>query len=195
MQKHPNLGRGEQVTLVVNLYGGPGTGKSTTAAWLFAQLKLAGLNAELVREVAKEWCWSGRTIHEADQHTILDAQIERERMLYGQVDVIVTDSPLPVNAFYARKYCSEQTARTCEARVRREREYFTQIKHVDYWLVRSKAYDQRGRYQTEEQALEVDREQRPYVEAFLGEPLHVSETAPDPRLVTDVMLHWSGRNR
>lgn len=180
------------MTLVVNLYGGQGTGKSTTAAWLFSQLKLEGLNAELVREVAKEWCWRGRTIHEADQHTILDAQIERERMLYGKADVIVTDSPLPVDAFYARKYCSEQTARTCEARVRREREYFTQVKHVDYWLVRSKAYNPQGRYQTEEQALEVDREQRLYVEALLGAPLRTSETAPAPRLVAEVLYRLSG---
>jgi len=39
------------MTLVVNLYGGPGTGKSTTAAATFAELKMAGINCELVSSI------------------------------------------------------------------------------------------------------------------------------------------------
>lgn len=39
---------------VINLYGGPGTGKSTTAAMLFAKMKLAGFNCEYVPEFAKD---------------------------------------------------------------------------------------------------------------------------------------------
>ena len=41
-------------TKVLNLYGGPGVGKSTGAAYIFSMLKLAGINCELVREYAKE---------------------------------------------------------------------------------------------------------------------------------------------
>ena len=37
---------------VINLYGGPGTGKSTTAAALFALIKREGYNVELVTEFA-----------------------------------------------------------------------------------------------------------------------------------------------
>ena len=47
--------------LVINLYGGPGTGKSTTAAHVFALLKQRDVNAELVREYAKDIVWEGRT--------------------------------------------------------------------------------------------------------------------------------------
>ena len=35
--------------LVVNLFGAPGAGKSTGAAYIFSQLKMAGIIAELVR--------------------------------------------------------------------------------------------------------------------------------------------------
>ncbi|TYO65512.1 hypothetical protein FXV83_16395 [Bradyrhizobium hipponense] len=42
------------MALVINLIGGPGSGKSTTAAGLFFLMKLAGLKAELVVEYAKE---------------------------------------------------------------------------------------------------------------------------------------------
>ena len=41
-------------TLVVNLLGAPGSGKSTIAASIFSKLKFQNLNVELVSEYAKE---------------------------------------------------------------------------------------------------------------------------------------------
>ena len=41
-------------TIVVNLFGAPGAGKSTGAAYIFALLKMAGIEAELVTEFAKD---------------------------------------------------------------------------------------------------------------------------------------------
>ena len=43
--------------IVVNLTGAPGAGKSTGAAFIFAELKKAGVNAELVTEFAKDKTW------------------------------------------------------------------------------------------------------------------------------------------
>ena len=43
--------------LVVNLFGVPGAGKSTGAAYIFYRLKSAGVNAELVTEFAKDKVW------------------------------------------------------------------------------------------------------------------------------------------
>ena len=34
--------------IVVNLYAGPGAGKSTLSAYTFAKLKMAGVNCELI---------------------------------------------------------------------------------------------------------------------------------------------------
>ena len=41
-------------TLVVNLFGGPGTGKSTMMAGIFAKLKSLGYDCEMCVEFAKE---------------------------------------------------------------------------------------------------------------------------------------------
>ena len=41
-------------TIVVNLIGGPGSGKSTTAAGLFYNLKKLGINCEMALEYAKD---------------------------------------------------------------------------------------------------------------------------------------------
>lgn len=46
-------------TLIVNLYGGPGTGKSTGAAYIFSKLKMDGIDAEYVTEFAKDKVWEG----------------------------------------------------------------------------------------------------------------------------------------
>ena len=44
--------------LVVNLFGAPGAGKSTDSAiYIFSQLKINGINAELVTEFAKNIIW------------------------------------------------------------------------------------------------------------------------------------------
>ena len=43
--------------ILVNLYGAPGSGKSTGAAYIFSKLKMAGVDAELVTEFAKDKLW------------------------------------------------------------------------------------------------------------------------------------------
>ena len=43
--------------LVVNLFGAPGAGKSTGAAYIFSKLKMSGINVELVTEFAKDKVW------------------------------------------------------------------------------------------------------------------------------------------
>lgn len=44
-------------TLVINLFGAPGSGKSSGAAYIFSQLKKLGIDCELVTEYAKDKCW------------------------------------------------------------------------------------------------------------------------------------------
>ena len=42
------------MTKVINLFGGPGAGKSTTAAGLFYEMKVRDIKCELVTEYAKD---------------------------------------------------------------------------------------------------------------------------------------------
>ena len=44
-------------TLLVNFYAGPGAGKSTGAAYIFAKLKMKGIDSEYVSEYAKDRVW------------------------------------------------------------------------------------------------------------------------------------------
>jgi len=49
------------MTKYINIFGGPGAGKSTTAALLFAEMKSGGFKVELVTEVAKDFVWEDRS--------------------------------------------------------------------------------------------------------------------------------------
>lgn len=44
-------------TIIVNIYGSPSAGKSTTAAGVFYELKRNGIRCELVTEYAKSKVW------------------------------------------------------------------------------------------------------------------------------------------
>ena len=91
-------------TIVVNMFAGPGAGKTTCAWQVASELKKRGYITEYVPEYAKELVWDknfdlldGTLDH---QKQLLEVQAHRLERLKGQVDFIVTDSPLMLNAIY-----------------------------------------------------------------------------------------------
>lgn len=137
------------MTLVVNMVAGPGTGKSTTAAATFAELKWAGVNAELVTEYAKDLVWGRTTETLGNQIYIFGKQYHRLWRLLGQVDVIVTDCPLFLSMYYGEKQSDAFRALVLET--------FKSMDNITFYLNRVKPYNPAGRVQSEEKALEIDQ--------------------------------------
>ena len=98
-------------TLIVNIYGGPGAGKSTTALQLVAELKKLGYHADYVSEVAKELVYAKDFEHLdgtlKNQSKILSEQKRRLDIMLDNVDVAVTDSPLLLNTVYLKENAPE----------------------------------------------------------------------------------------
>jgi deoxyadenosine/deoxycytidine kinase len=145
-------------TTIINLYGGPGVGKSTSAAYLYYLLKSAGDNVELVREYVKDWAWDNRKFNAYDEIYFLGKQVRHESMLFGKVDWIVTDAPVYMTAYYASLYCS---AKLAHGVLEAAQAFYQEAKdeghqHLHIYLMRNKPYKADGRYQTEEQAIGVD---------------------------------------
>jgi thymidylate kinase len=89
-------------TLVVNLYGGPGIGKSTLAHSVYAELKWLGINCEFVSEFAKDMVWEESNKTLTDQLFVLANQSHRQFVL-SDVNIIITDSPLLLGLLYSTK--------------------------------------------------------------------------------------------
>ena len=85
---------------VINIFGGPGCGKSTLAAGLFHEMKLADFNCELVTEFAKDLTWEGSPTRLCQPY-VFGMQYLRLQRLVGQVDYAITDSPLLLSCHYS----------------------------------------------------------------------------------------------
>ena len=132
------------MTLVVNLFAAPGSGKSTTAAGLFHLLKSDGVNAELTSEFAKELTWSKRQSTLEDQIYVFAKQHHKLFYLKDQVDVIIVDAPLLLGLVYGESYpeCFHNLVNWS----------FDQYNNLNFLLKRTKAFNPAGRNQTEEES-------------------------------------------
>ena len=152
-------------TLNVNLFAGPGVGKSVTAAALFVALKMRGVHAELIGEYAKELVYDGDL--NFDQKKIITEQHRRQARLQGKVAVAITDSALPVALAYADPSSREMLGAQIRALTRGWRN-LNVLLHRD--LMQS--YEQEGRYQSRDEAIRFHhQEMAPFVRAFHGEDL------------------------
>jgi len=145
------------MTLVINLFGGSGIGKSTTAAKIYARLKDMGIETELVREYVKHWAWNNRQVGEYDQLYLLGKQSQAEAQLYGKVDVIVTDSPVLLAGVYAKfrwDGVADYVDQAAKSFVRHAEGNC--VCHANFVLRRDKPFNPEGRYETEEQSREID---------------------------------------
>lgn len=136
--------------ILVNLYGAPGSGKSTGAAYIFSQLKMAGINAELVTEFAKDKVWEESKEVFNNQAYIFGKQYFRISRCMDKVDVIVTDSPLALSAFYNNSEILGEEFANVVMKVANS------FNSKNYFIKRAKPYNPKGRFQTEDEAKQVD---------------------------------------
>lgn len=87
---------------MINLFAGPGVGKSIIAAEIFVKLKRQFVSAEQVREYAKDYLYKYGNPSKADPTHLLEKQSGRQKVLRGHVDVAVTDSPILLVDIYRR---------------------------------------------------------------------------------------------
>lgn len=134
-------------TVVINLIGAPGTGKSTIASELFAKMKWMKLDVELVSEYAKELVWEERNETFKNELYLFAKQHHRMFRLNGKVKFIITDRPLILSIFYNQQYGDKSD------------EFRTMVLHevnkfenFNVFLNRTGEYETKGRNETEEQS-------------------------------------------
>lgn len=134
--------------VIVNLFGGPGAGKSTMAAGLFSELKWRGINCELATEYAKEKVWEESYAIFENQIYIFGKQLQRVLRVKDKVDVVITDSPIILIILYNKLLSGKFDELIMEI--------FNSFENLNYYIVRKKKYMRKGRLQTLDEALELD---------------------------------------
>lgn len=88
------------VKSVISVYGGPASGKSTTAFSLYARLKKAGFNVEVAPEIAKEFVLEENNVALSYQLMVWANQCYRIYTAYRHADIVITDAPILLGAVY-----------------------------------------------------------------------------------------------
>ena len=135
-------------TIVINLSGGPGSGKSTTAAGVFYELKKMGYVCELVTEFAKDKVWEDSTHILDNQIYIFGKQYHKMWRLNGKVQFIITDSCLPLSIYYSKLNSENFNNLVMECY-----DHFT---NAMFFIDRGDGYERQGRIQTLEESKKID---------------------------------------
>lgn len=146
------------MTLIVNMFGAPGSGKSTTAAGLFYLLKLAGKSVEYVPEVAKAFTYEERHKTLGFQAYIHGKQLRDLQRLMDKVDIIVTDSPTLLSYVYAARSNLRMPHIYPDSFYDFIADQFKMMPSVNFLIERVKPYSPVGRNQTEEESSQIGRE-------------------------------------
>lgn len=136
-------------TIVVNLFGEPSVGKSTCAMDIAARLKRNGINAEYVSEFAKDKVYENNGEVFKHQEYIFGKQSFKMGRVKGKVQVIVVDSPLILCAVYNTDHILGENFNQIVLDV------FNSYDNRNYLLTRNHPYENKGRFQNEDEAKEV----------------------------------------
>ena len=159
------------MTKIINIFGGPGIGKSTVIAGLFHQMKVQHIDVEIANEVAKDYVWEDRTnVLKEDQLIIFAKQHRRIYRLIGKVDYVIADCPL----LMCIPYIPKNSYKLLEPLMV---EVWNSFDNISFVLNRADVeYNPSGRYHTEEQSVKKHNEivdvlnkyQVPYTEVAVG---------------------------
>lgn len=168
---------------VINMFGGPGSGKTTTAAGLFYFMKLQHRTVELIPEYAKSLLWSNRLEDMQDQQEYIYAkQNHMLHRLRDKVDYAVVDSPTLLSYCYTSYSEVPWPARDAfKAFVIAS---FHTYDNLNIYIDRPDQYEETGRLQTREQAEELDETVRRSL-VMLGIPYIVIKA--DDKIIENIL--------
>lgn len=139
-------------TLVVNLFAGPGAGKSSLRAGIFYELKRLSVECEEAYEFAKDLVWEGRDETFKNQLYIFGKQHHRVFRLLDKVEVAITDCPFILGPVY-----DNHTRPTFEALAVEEHK---KMNTFNAFLTRVKKYNPNGRRLAHDEGFARDMDNR-----------------------------------
>jgi deoxyadenosine/deoxycytidine kinase len=146
---------------VINLFGGPGIGKSSIANGLTYKLKKKHISCDNPYEFPKILAWDENHSAIRDQLYVLANQHRGIVKSYGKVDYIILDSPILLSLIYKNYYKSNEYPATLygESFDKMILDVHNQYDNINIVLNRSiGVHNEKERYQTLEQSMLLDIE-------------------------------------
>ena len=143
-------------TKVINIIGGPGSDKSFFSAALVLYFHQRNKTVKTIPAFAKALVWQQNFEVLRNQYFIAQRQFEMLNLFDGQVQFLITEGSLPQVMYYNESY--EQNV--CDVSNTRAQilEWHRMQDNVNILVERGdKKYMRTGRFQEEDQALEIDR--------------------------------------
>ena len=137
-------------TQIINLFGGPGTGKSTIAALVFGELKKKGYEIELVTEYAKDKVWEESYKTLENQIYVFGKQLHRIWRIKNKVNFIITDSPILLSIFYDKEKNDNLKRLVLDVH--------NNFNNINILIKRDTIYNPNGRFQNEIEAKQIDKQ-------------------------------------
>lgn len=136
-------------TLVINLIGGPCSGKSTVAAELFARMKKMGIHCELVTEYIKDRIYDNHNSVINDQIFLFAQELHQLKNKLEKVDIIVHDGSLLLNINYDK----DNNYQLYDLIVSE----YKKFNNLDFFLLRNNIkFENYGRIHNIEESLNID---------------------------------------
>jgi nicotinamide riboside kinase len=180
-------------TLVINLIGGPGIGKSILASDTFSSLKKEYITCEISHEYIKRKLREKAVKVTQDQIYIFGKQ---QFQLFGMIDdvlVIVTDSPILLSAIYP---IDQEKCPLLRGLILKE---YLSYNNMMYFIERDEnaQYENEGRYQDLEGAKKVDMHVKKFLEDNKIEYHTIKGIGSESlsKIVQDVKKHLSYANQ
>ncbi len=145
-------------TKIINLFGGPGCGKSTIASGIFYELKKKHFSVDIPYEFPKEVFWEQNLSQISDQLFILANQHRGIVRAYGKVDFIILDSPILLSPIYRDNYSNDYPANLYDENFDEfVLNLFKKYDNMNFFLRRpSSDFQKEGRFQDSDGAQEID---------------------------------------
>jgi deoxyadenosine/deoxycytidine kinase len=146
---------------IINLFGGPGIGKSSIASGLTYKLKKKHITCDNPYEFPKQLAWDENHLAIKDQLYVLANQHRGIVKSFGKVDYIILDSPILLSLVYRSAYTGLEYPATLygESFDKMVLDIHNQYDSLNIVLKRTEGgYNEKERYQSLDESKELDRQ-------------------------------------
>ena len=178
-------------TKIINICGGPGTGKSTIATGVYSKLKIHTIDCELASEYAKDVTWEGHDALFNNQIKIFAEQFRRIYRLLDKVDYIICDSPLLLNSIYLKSFLESDDKKFFSSEYYDQQKQFyvdsfDEFNNLNFYVTRNTKYHtMSGRVHDLRQSIALDKEISELLTAC--DPTHYVCTGETDVVIDDIV--------